>query len=534
VGSSFVTDGRRGLAKAATLIAAGNIASRLLGLARDTVIAGLFGATGAVSAYRTAEFVPRQFYDLLVGGMISSALVPVFSEYVDRDRRVLWRAAGLVLSLAVVALGGAVALAELAAPQIAWLLGGTALDLDLLARLLRLTIPAMLFLSLSGIVTGLLYALRRFVYPAFTAAVFNAAIVAVTLTGAWLFKGGVEVVALGLVAGSVAQIVLQLPGLRGAGLRFQLDVRHPVLRRIGRLYRPVILGLVVTLLQTSLDRRLANTTGESSLAWMQNATTLIQFPIGLVSAAISLAILPTLSRYAARAVGTGRNSDANRRFADTLFSGLKVVLILIIPAAVAQFILAEPVIRLLFEHGRFSAFDTAQTALALRFYLLGLIFAAVDQPLIFAFYARQNTFTPAMVGVAAVGVYLIAALGPLRFRPLHMTDLVLADSIKHMSHVAMMLWLIRRWGPLCGRGLEGTALKAAAAAAAMGLALWGGRLWLAALLPPAGLLNEALLVGALAVAGGGVYAAGIWALKVEEVGLLTGAVKNRLNRAGKP
>ena len=521
---------RRGLAKAAALIAAGNITSRVLGLVRDTVIAGLFGATGAVSAYRTAEFVPRQFYDLLVGGMISSALVPVFSEYAEKDRRVLWHVASLILSLAVVVLGGLVLLGELLAPQIAWLLGGDGLDLALLTRLLRLTMPAMLFLSLSGIVTGLLYALKRFVYPAFTAATFNAGIVLVTLVGAWVFRWGIETVALGLITGSVAQVLIQLPGLRGATLGFKFDLHHPVLRRIGKLYQPVILGLVVTLFQTSLDRRLANGTGASSLAWMQNATTLIQFPIGLVSVAISLAILPTLSRYAAQAMGKSDAApEANRHFTETLFSGIKIVLILIIPATVALFILAEPIIRLLFEHGQFTPADTAQTALALRFYLLGLIFAAVDQPLIFAFYARQNTLTPALVGIAAVGAYLLAVFVPTLFRPLQMTDLVLADSVKQFSHVLLMLWLIRRWGSLRGHGLESTALKAALAAAAMGAALWVGRHWGESLLPPVSLANETLLVLGLSAVGGAVYLGGIALLRVEEIGLLVASVREKVS-----
>ncbi len=528
----MTTESRRGLAKAATLIAMGNIASRALGLLRDTVIAGLFGASAGVSAFRTAEFVPRQFYDLLVGGMISSALVPVFSEYAEKDRRVLWQVASLILSLTVIVLGGVILLGELAAPQIAWLLGGSKLDLQLLTSLLRITMPAMLFLSLSGIITGLLYALKRFVFPAFTAAIFNTAIVTVTLVGAWAFGGGIEVVALGLIAGSMAQVALQLPGLRGARLRFAFDFKHPVLRRIGRLYRPVILGLAVTLFQTSLDRRLANGTGASSLAWMQNATTLIQFPMGLVSVAISLAILPTLSRYAVQSLKSGNPEKADGRFMDTLFSGLKVVLILIIPSTVALFILAEPIIGLLFEHGVFTPFDTQQTALALRFYLLGLIFAAIDQPLIFAFYARQNTFTPAMVGIVSVGIYLAAAFSPMFFRPLEMTDLVLADSIKHLGHVSIMLWLIQRWGPLRGHGLEATILKSGLAAGAMGAILWMGVRQLPLLLPPSGLLSEVLLVGGLIIVGGGVYLAGIALLKVEEIGELAATIKRRMKAEG--
>lgn len=525
-----MTDERRGLAKAATLIALGNIASRLLGLVRTSVISGLFGATGTVSAFDTAMAIPRQLYDLLIGGMISSALVPVFSEYAEKDKNALWQIASLVLSLVVMVAGGVILLGEVVAPQIAWWLGGSELDLALLTRLLRIMFPAMILMSLSGVITGLLYALKQFVYPAFTAAVFNAAIVVMAIIGAVIFKQGIEVVALGLVLGSLAQVLLQLPGLRGARLRYRIDFQHPVLRKIARLYQPIVLGLVVTFVQVLIDRRLANSTGESSVAWMERATTLIQFPIGLVAVAISQAILPTLSRYAAETIGTGNRGEANRRFVDTLFSGLKIVVILIIPAAVALFVLAEPIIALLFEHGEFTSFDTAQTALALRFYLLGLIFAAVDQPLIFAFYARQNTLTPALVGVASVGVYLLAALSPMMVRPLQMTDLILADSIKHLAHVTIMLWLLRRWTSLRGHGLETTIFKAALSAGVMGLALWGGRQWFSMILAAPGLLNEIVLVGGLGLLGGAVYLIGIWALKVSEFTQLISMVKNKLGR----
>lgn len=522
---------RRQIAKNASLIALGNIVSRVLGLLRDILIADYFGAKGVVSAFRTAEFIPRQFYDLLVGGMISSALVPVFSEYAEKNRPVLWQVASLILSLALVALGIVVLGTELFAPQIATLLGANDLDPVLTTRLIRITLPAMLFLSLSGILTGLLQALNRFTFPAFTAAVFNAAIVVVTFVGVSLFEAGIEVVAIGLLVGSILQIVIQLPGLRAAKLHFELDLKHPVLRQIGRLYQPIILGLLVTFFQTSLDRRLANGTGESSLSWMVNATTLIQFPMGLVVVAISLATLPTLSRYAAQtlsAPSTPARQASNEQFMQTLAEGITFVLILIVPAAVALWVLGKPIIDLLFEHGAFTPYDTTQTNLALRFYLIGIIFAAVDQLLIFAFYARQNTLTPALVGVASVGVYLLAVWLPSLLRPLQMLDLVLADSLKHCGHVVLMLWLISRVGSLKQRGLGATLWKSGLAAGIMGLALWGVTEWLPYWLPPTSTLNELLLVLAGTLTGGLVYWAGLALLKVKALSILTQLVRQKV------
>ena len=506
-----------GMARAASIIAAGNVASRILGLVRETVIASLFGATGLVSAFRVAQIIPTMLFDLLVGGMVSSALVPVFSEQAERDRTALWHIASLLLSLAVVVLGVVILILELAAPQIAFLMAG-GFDDELLAtttRLIRITTPAVLFLSLSGIITGLLHALRRFTLPALTATIFNASIVVAALAGVLVFSWGIESLALGLLIGAFLQVVLQLPGLRDAQLRFVIDLKHPALRRIGKLYLPIILGLVISQVAIALDRNFASRTGEQSIAWMQFATTIIQFPLGLISAAIALAILPTLSRLASA------NEAANlNEFMNTLATGLRLVLVLIIPATVALFILAEPVVSLLFERGNFTSFDTQQTALALRVYLLGLTFAAIDQPLVFAFYARQNTLTPALVGLLGVGFYLTAALLPTLVRPLQMTDLVLANSVQLTGHALVMLWLVNRLAPIRGRGLGPTTLKAVIGSVAMGLILWWALPLLQSWLPSVNLVSKATLVSALIVLGGSIYLLVLIPLKVQELTLL--------------
>ncbi|NIO68537.1 MAG: murein biosynthesis integral membrane protein MurJ, partial [Anaerolineae bacterium] len=175
------TEAGRGIAGAAGIIALGNVASRILGLVRVTVIADLFGATGLVSAYQIAATVPTMIYDLLIGGMLSSALVPVFSEYAAaRTREELWHIVSVILSLTAVALGLFVVILELLAPQVAWLLGGGFVGTELqtvTTTSIRIVVPAVLLFGLAGIVTGLLYTLKRFTYPAFGAAVFNVGII---------------------------------------------------------------------------------------------------------------------------------------------------------------------------------------------------------------------------------------------------------------------------------------------------------------------------------------------------------------------
>ena len=344
--------------------------------------------------------------------------------------------------------------------------------------------------------------------------------------GALVLGWGIETLAVGLLLGAFLQVALQLPGLRDARLRFVINTQHPALRRIGKLYLPIILGLVISQIAIALDRNFASRTGEQSIAWMQFATTIIQFPLGLVSTAISLAILPTLSRLAS---ATSETNAALAEFMDTLATGLRLVLILIIPATLALFILAEPIVALLFQHGNFfTAFDTQQTTLALRLYLFGLTFAAIDQPLIFAFYARQNTLTPALVGLLGVGFYLAAALLPTLARPMQMTDLVLANSVQLTGHALVMLWLVNRLAPLRGRGLGPTTFKAMAAALAMGLVLWGVLPLLKAWLSADSLTTEIALVGTLSALGGGVYLLALYLLRTPELALLAALLQKFL------
>lgn len=498
-----------GIAHAATLIALGNVGSRILGLIRETVISHLFGATGLVSAFRVAAIVPTMIYDLLIGGMISAALVPVFSDYAGPEqRRELWRLASGLFTVLAMVLSVIVVALELLAPTVAWLLGG-GFDLSLLSQtttLMRLIGPAVLFLGLSGATTGFLYANKRFIYPAFAASVFNAGII----LGALLLgqRMGIASLAVGVLLGSILQLVIQLPGLRGLQFSFSVDLAHPGLRRMAALYLPVALGLVISQVGIAIDRNLASRTGEQSIAWMQNATTLIQFPLGLVAVAISTAVLPSLSRFATAA--------ETARFRDTLGVGLRIVVLLIVPATAGLLVLATPIIALVFEHGAFQPYDTLRTSQALRIYLIGLPFAAIDQLLIFAFYARKNTTTPVLVGVLGVFAYLCVALTLIG--PLGMLGLVLASSVQLSSHALIMLFLAQRnFEGLRGQDLSKTVLKVLVASALMALAVYLTRGQLSQRVPATSLWGELLVVGGAGGMGLVTYGLLVWLLQVEEM-----------------
>ena len=521
--SPLPTAERVQVAQAAGIIALGNVTSRIIGLAREMVKSGLFGATGYVSALEVAVRVPTILYDLLVGGMINSALIPVFSDYASPARRKeLWHLLSVLLSTISLALVVLVLLGELLAPWLVRLLaGGLASPYQAVATdLLRVTLPAVVLLNAAGVLTSALYALKRFTFPAFTASVFNGAVVVVALLLGR--RWGVRSMAVGLLLGAALQVGLQLPGLRGARFRVIFDLRHPALARIGRLYLPILLGLVVDILAVLLSYNLASHTGDSSISWMQYAATLIQFPLGLVVTAVSIAILPTLSRQA--------SGDDLAPFRATLAQGLRLVLSLVIPATLGLYVLAEPLIALIFEHGDFTPADTLATAEALRCALLGLVAAAVDQPLIFAFYARKDTLTPALVGVGTTVLYALLALGLQWLGVLTLPLLVFVNSVKLTAHaIAMLVLAHRRLGGMVGQGMWTMSLKALFASMGMAVGVWEVRQALDGVVP-SGLLGEAVVVGGASAAGAAIYGALALLLGVQEIHLLRAAVGRGLNR----
>jgi putative peptidoglycan lipid II flippase len=516
---------RRGIARAATIVSLGNIASRIFGLIRDNRNAYFFGATGSMSAFEAASLVPKNIYELLVGGMVSAALVPVFSEYAaDREPEELWHLVSIVLSLVVVVLGGFLLLAEVAAPLLTRLLvGGFSAPLQALTTtLIRIISPAVIFFGLSGMLTAVLYAQQVFTYPAVGAAVFNLG----GILGTQLLarRIGVASLTLGIVLGAFLQMAVQLPGLRKARLRFSLDLKHPALRRIVALYVPVVLSLIISQIGIVIDRNLASRVGEQAIAWMAAATRLREFPLGLVSTAVSMAVLPALSRLDLH--------GGREEFKATVGLGLRLVLVLIIPATVGLLVLGAPIISLVFQHGEFTPFDTSQTARALTSYLLGTPFAAVDLLLIFAFYSQKDTTTPVIVGIICVFIYLAVAPTLAFLLGLGMVGLVIANSIQLTSHAVIMFVLLRRRvGTLAREQLAAAIGKIALASTVMGVAVYLCLAGLRIVLPGEGLAARAVLVAGAGMMGLVVYGFSVTRLGVQEAKLLIGMLR-RASRRG--
>lgn len=546
----------RGVARATGILALGNVASRVLGLVRESVLTNLFGATAGVDAFKVAILVPKSIYDLLIAGHVNGAIIPVLSEVLTtKGRGELWRLVSILLSIVTAALAILVLVLQIVAPAIIPIFGGgfdtptQALAVDLL----RITSPALIFMGLFAVLSGALYALQSFVWPAFATAVFNGTIVVIAILFAeapqivvridgihpqWFIarpERAITIMAFGWLAGSITYTLLQLPGLRGAKLRPTLYWWHPAIRKISILYIPVMFSLIMdTLIIRPFSYNLASQTGEGSISYMDWATTLIQFPQGLVAAAISIAILPTLAQQAAliAQVGSVSNGEATARqdaFRNTLGLGLRMAIALILPASIGLFVLATPVIALLFEHGAFTPHDTAITVQVLRLYLIGLPFAAVDLLLVYAFYARQDTLTPALIGLLSLMVYMIVAL--ILMKPYGLLSLMIADSVKHVVHAAISAYLLgKRLGGFGEQRLQITTIKSLLAVSGMGLFIWGLTPIVAHFIGRSGALHELLLVMCMTILGGGVFLALASILKIDEWQILTGMLTRRLRR----
>ncbi|MFN0073414.1 MAG: murein biosynthesis integral membrane protein MurJ [Chloroflexota bacterium] len=512
---------QRQVALAAVLIMVGNIVSRLLGLVREQVMAWLFGATGATDAFVAASAVPMILYDLLIGGAISAALVPVLVDQ-TRDEERLSEVVSALLTLSGALLLVVTLVLMLLAPAIMAVLGGgfDAPQREQSVTMVRVMLVAVVFQGLAGVLMAVLYAQQRFASPSFAPALYNGAII-LAAVGLHPFLG-VESLVAGVVLGAALQLALQLYSVGRLRYRLTLGFDRPEVRTALRLYAPVAAGMVVTIVGIIIDRYLASLLDDGSMTIMSYATRLIQFPLGLVGVALSSAILPTLSSLAGATADDRETGLPNYRQA--LVSGIRVVFFLMAPALVAIVTLGDPIVELVFQRGQFTDADTGRTVLALLAYAPQLPFTAMDQLLIVAFYARKDTRTPVIVGVGTVLVYLGSAL--VLLQPLGVVGLALANAIQNTTHGIILLVLMQRTvGGVITRELGMFVLRLVAAACGMASMQVLGR----GLLTDASPMSTLLLLG---VAGGLVYILLCLALRVREPRMMVSILRRRVDATG--
>jgi putative peptidoglycan lipid II flippase len=523
------------IVRGAAIIMVGTILSRILGLVREQITSWLFGTGDAVAAFTIADNIHTMLFDLVISGMMQAALVPVLSSYATPElKHELRRIVGALLMLAVLVIGGIVILMEIFAPQVVTVmtaLGGGAeardpATVELTVQLVRMILPAVLLLAISTILMSTLYAMQRFTRPALSLAARNAAIVAVALMlGRTEF--GIRAIVVGIVIGAVLMVLIQAPGLKDVIPRPNFHFRHPAIKKILALYIPIFIGLISNTIALVVDRNLAWGVDPNALGAMRYATAVNQMILGIVAAAISLAALPTLSRHFAR----GDDSAFQR----TLSNGLKMVTIMVVPATLGLAAISWPVVDLLFFHGATDDVGARAIQIALLAYLPGTFFAAYDQVLIFSYYARQNTKTPVIVGVLAVGVYFVMAFTLIE--PLGMAGLVLANSTQFTFHAIVMWFLLRRAMGQVGDATVGRTIRIALGVGIVMAAIVIGVTQGLERLPIPGhdqesgalaIVYQILMVAVPVTIGGMVYVGGLWKMGVEEISTIINGILGKI------
>ncbi|WP_207780867.1 murein biosynthesis integral membrane protein MurJ [Cognatiluteimonas telluris] len=372
--------------------------SRVLGLVRDQSISYVFGASAATDAFMVAFRIPNFMRRLFAEGSFSTAFVPVFTEVKETRpreelRELLSRVAGTLgaVLMVVTALGLLLApqLAEVFAPHDPHKFG-------LLVQLIRLTFPFLLFVSMTALAGGVLNSFHRFGLPALTPVILNLCMIAGAL---WLApRLQVPILAMGwaVLAAGVLQLLFLLPALRGLNLLTlpRWGWTHPGVRKVMRLMVPTLFGSSVAQINLLLDTWIAAYLITRSQTWLSLADRFLELPLGVFGIALGTVILPALSQHHVRSDREG--------FSRALDWGLRNTLMIAVPAALGLMLLGEPLVATMFQHGRFSAFDTRMTALSVFGLSFGLPAFALVKVVLPAFYARQDTRTPVRAGVTAL------------------------------------------------------------------------------------------------------------------------------------
>lgn len=433
-------DTHRSIAGAAGLIGAATFSSRILGFIRDMILARLLGASASADAFFVAYRVPNLLRELLAEGSMSSAFIPVFTEYhMLRTKRETWELASAAFTtlLSIVTLITLIGI--VVAPTIVWLLAPGFHDdpsqLEMTTTLTQVMFPYLIFISLAALTMGMLNSLRAFAAPALAPVFFNICVIAAALVLAPLMEEPVMGVAIGVVVGGLAQFVMQLPGVRKRGLLFhwRFDPGHPGVRQIGWLILPSLLGTSVTQINITVNTILASYF-EGGPTYLFYGMRLIQFPLGIFGVALATAILPTLSAQAAKG-----SMDELRH---TVGFGLRMIAFIILPAMAGLIFLRVPIVHLFFEHGAFSAADTEGTAVAVLGYAVGLWAFAGLRIIVAAFYSMQDTKTPAIAAVVAMVLNIILALSLMG--PLEHAGLALATALSAMVNISILVAVLTR------------------------------------------------------------------------------------------
>jgi putative peptidoglycan lipid II flippase len=499
------------LLRAAASVSGMTLASRITGFIRDTLLAILFGAGLSMDAFVVAFRIPNLLRRLFAEGAFSQAFVPVLGEYrTRRGDEATRELAGKVLAMLASTLFIATLIGVLAAPAVVWAMAsGFAADAEkfgLTVTMVRICFPYILFISLVSFCSGLLNTYGSFKAPAFTPVLLNACFIVCALWLAPRLDKPILALAWAVFAGGIVQLAFQVPFLKRIGMlpRPQWAPKDEGVRRILSLMAPAALGVSVAQISLLINTQIASNLGDGPVSWLYYADRLMEFPSALLGVALGTVLLPSLVRH--------HNSEDRDAYSRLLDWGLRMSLVLALPAAVALAMLAVPLIATLFWHGHFLKADVFMTRNALVGYAVGLAGIILVKILAPGFYAKQNIRTPVKVAVATL---VVTQLLNLAFVPyFRHAGLALSISVGACFNAAWLWWLMRRSGAYRPEpGWGAFLLKLSVALYFMGGAIWysmgSEASWFALAAP-----ERALKLAWVIVAGAGTYFAALWAMGI--------------------
>ncbi|HEX6138129.1 MAG TPA: murein biosynthesis integral membrane protein MurJ [Casimicrobiaceae bacterium] len=485
--------------------------SRITGLLRETIKATAFGAGLQMDAFEAAFRLPNLLRRLFAEGAFSQAFVPILAEYrrqrgTDATRKLV----GDVGALLAVVLIGLSIIGSLAAPWLVYLLAGgfarTPGKVELTADMIRIVFPYILFVSLVSLAGGVLNVFRRFAIPAFTPVMLNLSIIGAAVFLARWFDPPILALAWGVALGGLAQLALQIRPLLAIGMlpRPSFAWRDEGVRRVLLAMGPAVIGVSAAQISALINTQLAALLGDGRISWITYADRLMEFPSALLGVALGTILLPSLAQH---------HSDADQeQYSALLDWGLRLALLLALPAAVALALIALPLVSTLYQYGRFTVEDVMQTRAALLGYTIGLPALILVKILAPGFYARQVMTTPVKIAFFTVFVTQVLAIVFAWPLGLEQAGLTLATSVGACCNAALLLWLLLRNGYYRPQpGWLSFFVKVCVAAAALGAVL----AWLAgadALWLHAGVAQKAGRLAGLIAAGALVYFAALYVL----------------------
>jgi len=398
------------IAKSAGTVSIAVMCSRVLGLVREQIFAGMFGAGLAYDAFVVAFRIPNLLRDLFAEGALSAAFITVFTDYdTNRSKEETWRLASNVLVffailLSIITLLGmyfAEPLVNLLASDFSTVEG----KLQLTTLLTRIMLPFLVVISLAAVVMGILNAKGKFFVPAMASAFFNLGSIIGGVSLAFILPQfgypAIVGMAAGTLIGGILQLSIQFPALMKCGFKFtpRLSLKDPGLKRIITLMIPAIIGLSPTQINIFINTNFASSCVEGSVSWLNYAFRLVQLPIGIFGVALSIAAMPVLARHAAKKDIKGMK--------ETMVSSLTMVFSLTIPATIGLMLLAQPIIHIIFERGAFTSYDTVATANTLVLYAIGLFAYSSNKILVPVFYALEDTKYPLIASFIAVAANIL-------------------------------------------------------------------------------------------------------------------------------